>query len=209
MFSIGQRLRIALKSKGFTLDSLSKKSKINMTTLSEIQNDKVKPRVDTLEKISAALNMPMSYFFEENPFVEKKGPSGSISDKLVALPVLSEIHCGSPEEPPDLRFEEQNIMMPQMFVPGKDCFLVRAKGDSMLPVIENSDVLVATRASEFDNGDIIIASVDGNDCAVRRIFFAEDHVVLQPENRKYSPIVIQHEDMYRALAKVIGIYKML
>ena len=69
-------------------------------------------------------------------------------------------------------------------------FLVRVAGDSMIDVgINPDDILVVDRSLEVKNGDIIIASING-ELTVKKLSKTKQGIFLMPANKKYQPIPI-------------------
>ncbi|MBR5214329.1 MAG: translesion error-prone DNA polymerase V autoproteolytic subunit [Akkermansia sp.] len=69
-------------------------------------------------------------------------------------------------------------------------YYIRARGESMTGAgIDDGDILVVDRAVTAANGDIIIASLDG-EFTVKRLELIGKSVRLLPENPAYSPIPI-------------------
>jgi transcriptional regulator with XRE-family HTH domain len=69
--NIGHRLRCLREERGLTLRLLADKSGLAVNTLSLIENGKSSPSVSTLQKVSAALQVPMVDFFLFNRVDEK------------------------------------------------------------------------------------------------------------------------------------------
>lgn len=61
---VGHRLREVRMSKGFSIRSLAEQSKLNVNTLSLIENGRTSPSVSTLQLIAQTLQVPISAFFE-------------------------------------------------------------------------------------------------------------------------------------------------
>ncbi|WP_200415984.1 helix-turn-helix domain-containing protein [Virgibacillus salexigens] len=59
----GENISKGRKKKGFTQEALAKKVGLHRSTLSAIENGKMKPSLDTLERIAEALNCSMRSFF--------------------------------------------------------------------------------------------------------------------------------------------------
>jgi DNA polymerase V len=67
-------------------------------------------------------------------------------------------------------------------------FFVRVAGESMTGAgIFPDDLLVVDRSKEPDQGDIVIAVVDG-EFTVKRLAFSRGKMELRPENRRYRKI---------------------
>jgi transcriptional regulator with XRE-family HTH domain/predicted Fe-Mo cluster-binding NifX family protein len=64
---VGRRLHTLRIQRCFSLKSLSEKSGLNINTLSLIENGKTSPSVSTLQQLSTAMAVPISYFFESKP----------------------------------------------------------------------------------------------------------------------------------------------
>ena len=57
-----------------------------------------------------------------------------------------------------------------------------------------------------ENGDIVIARIQGETATVKRLFHEKDHIRLQPENDAFSPIFVSPQDIEVA-GKVIGLMR--
>ena len=84
-------------------------------------------------------------------------------------------------------------------------FFVRVEGDSMIGVgIHDKDLLVVDRSLTPANGDVIIASVDGEfTVKTLRVKKAEKYV-LEPANPKYPTIEIGPGQELQLFGKVTG-----
>ena len=61
---VGYRLREIRTERGLSIRALAERSGLNVNTLSMIENGKTSPSVSTLQLVAAALNTPMTAFFE-------------------------------------------------------------------------------------------------------------------------------------------------
>jgi transcriptional regulator with XRE-family HTH domain len=61
---VGHRLRELRASQGLSLRALAEKSGLNVNTLSLIENGKTSPSVSTLQQVAAALDVPITAFFQ-------------------------------------------------------------------------------------------------------------------------------------------------
>ena len=64
--ALGQRLRRRRKELGLTLAQLSQRADTGISTIHTIERGRTAPRLDTILRLSAALNMPISRILEEN-----------------------------------------------------------------------------------------------------------------------------------------------
>ena len=61
---VGRQLRKLRTQSGLSLRALAENSGLNVNTLSLIENGKTSPSVSTLQQLAAALNVPITTFFE-------------------------------------------------------------------------------------------------------------------------------------------------
>lgn len=75
-------------------------------------------------------------------------------------------------------------------------FFVRARGNSMMPTIEEDDILIVDFSAEPKNNCIVIASINGH-LTVKRLSIREDKsYVLVPDNKNYDTIIPSEEGEY-------------
>jgi transcriptional regulator with XRE-family HTH domain len=61
---VGRRLRQLRTERGLSIRALAEQSGLNVNTLSMIENSKTSPSVSTLQQVAAALQTPITAFFE-------------------------------------------------------------------------------------------------------------------------------------------------
>ena len=108
-------------------------------------------------------------------------------------------------------FAEQNILdwvpiSTRFFKTGSDeIFLLKVKGDSMSPKIEDGNVVIVKKQYTADPGETIVGLL-GDETTVKKYLPREDHIVLQPENPNHEPIVA-FPDEIRIQGVVQGVLK--
>jgi DNA polymerase V len=86
-------------------------------------------------------------------------------------------------------------------------FYARAKGNSMQDAgIHNGDVLVVDRSLTADNGDIIVAFLNG-EFTVKRLRFTGETCLLLPANQDFPQIRINEGDDFRVWGVVTFVIK--
>ena len=86
---------------------------------------------------------------------------------------------------------------------GGSHFMLTVKGESMIEAgIFDGDYILVRQQNVADNGEIVVAMVDGFESeATVKTFYREDgHIRLQPENSSMSPIIVRD-------ARILGIVK--
>lgn len=136
---------------------------------------------------------------------------GRGSDKgyrdLVRYPVAGRIVAGEPAPP--IEDEEDGFLIDgELFGAGGD-FLLEVKGDSMTgDHILEGDLVVVRRAERCENGDTVVATIDG-EATVKRFQRVGDEIELRPANPSYEPIVLSANRMQncRLIGIVIGVIR--
>ncbi|MGD0222132.1 MAG: transcriptional repressor LexA [Terriglobia bacterium] len=87
-------------------------------------------------------------------------------------------------------------------------FVLRVKGDSMVDDhICNGDYILVEGAQTADNGEIVVALIEGTDATLKR-FFREPNgkVRLQPANAQMDPILVPARDV-KIQGRVVGVLR--
>ena len=121
---------------------------------------------------------------------------------LKKLPVLGKVAAGSP-----ILAEEtagEFLTLPEDIIGRGDHFILEIRGDSMITAgIMNGDFVVVKKQETANNGEIVIAMMDG-DATCKRFFKEENHFRLQPENPTMAPIIV---DDVTILGKVTAVFR--
>ncbi|MDD4350773.1 MAG: transcriptional repressor LexA [Clostridia bacterium] len=129
--------------------------------------------------------------------VSKKNEHESIT-----VPILGSIAAGIPISA--IENKEGDVTISNKFFNGTDLFILHVKGDSMVNAgILNSDYIVVNKQNVANNGEIIVAMIDG-DVTVKRFYKENNFFRLQPENNLMQHIYIDHVEI---LGKVVGIIR--
>ena len=118
------------------------------------------------------------------------------------VPILGGIPCGLPEE--HTQQIEGYVALPGEWG-GRDCYLLRAEGDSMTGAgIDDGDLVLIRRTGLARTGNIVVALVNGTDTTLKRYLRNTDGTpILRAENPKYSDIHPFHLDVQGVAVKVI------
>lgn len=118
------------------------------------------------------------------------------------VPLLGKVTAGLPI----LAVEEVEDYLPYSGggYPTEDLFALRVSGTSMLNAgILDHDIVIVHKTPTANNGDIVVALV-GDEATVKRIYFEQDHIRLQPENDAFEPIIVKEAIV---LGKVVSLLR--
>ena len=122
---------------------------------------------------------------------------------MPSLPLLGRIAAGKPVE----AIEDNETLSFGDFTGNPDVFVLEVKGDSMIDdhILEGDYILVEKRQTA-DDGEIVVALVDGNDATLKRIYHEGSQVRLQPANSTMDPIMVA-ADLVQVQGRVIGVLR--
>ncbi|NOQ51225.1 MAG: transcriptional repressor LexA [Desulfuromonadaceae bacterium] len=126
----------------------------------------------------------------------------------LTLPLIGSVQAGPLSEA--LEDIEGYLSVDPSLVRGKDSFVLRVRGDSMIGAqIAPGDLAIVRPQNTADDGDIVVAMLDG-EATLKRFFRERDAIRLQPENSRLQPIILRPEDgEIVILGKVTGIVRSL
>jgi DNA polymerase V len=114
------------------------------------------------------------------------------SDTAIAF-ISDEVSAGFPSPATD--FMENSIDLNKELTNNPlATFYIKVKGNSMIDAgINDKDVLVVDRSLEPQHNKIAICFIDG-EFTVKRIKLKDNTLLLVPENKDYTPIIITEEN---------------
>jgi repressor LexA len=120
------------------------------------------------------------------PRALRSGTPSPAADAVV-LPILGRVAAGIPITAQE--DVEGEFVLPTAFVPrASDGFMLRVQGDSMVDAaILDGDLILVRPQPSADNGEIVVAMIDG-EATVKRFYREAGRVRLQPENQAMAPI---------------------
>ncbi len=128
---------------------------------------------------------------------------GKIRQSVEYLPVVGSVACGAPI------LAEQNIEtylpIPTEIIGTDTCFILRAKGDSMINAgINDGDMVIVRKQETAEEGQIVVALVD-NEATLKRFYLDDEFklVRLHPENDSMEDMNYENVDIQGVAIKVI------
>ena len=109
--------------------------------------------------------------------------------EVVRLPLSGTIAAGRPFEAVET---DESICVPADMVRARDTsFVLRIQGDSMIEdQIRDGDLVIIEKCETANDGDTVVALVDGIDATLKRFSREGAEVRLEPANETMQPIVL-------------------
>jgi len=198
--TIGNRIKLRRQEIGLSVDQLADRIGKNRATVYRYEsNDIEKFPLDILEPLADALRTTPAYLMG---WEETVLPSNIIPmPEMKKIPLIGSIACGAPilaEE-----HIEDYVDLPRHI---KADFSLTCKGDSMINArIFDGDIVYIRQQETVNNGEIAAVLI-GTEATLKRVKLFDDHIVLEPENPMYKPLVYWNEEMntVRILGKAVA-----
>ena len=110
------------------------------------------------------------------------------------IPLYGKIAAGTPIEA--IRDEEARIALPDSLAShrGKSQYALIVDGDSMINIgIHDGDTVIIEKSETANEGDIVVALVDGEEVTLKRFARQSGKIVLIPENDSYETQIYDAE----------------
>ncbi|MCK0143278.1 transcriptional repressor LexA [Aliiroseovarius sp. F20344] len=122
------------------------------------------------------------------------------------LPLLGRIAAGEPIEA--ITDGAQHVSVPgAMLGAGGRHYALEVKGDSMIDAgINNGDVVVIRETNRAENGDIVVAQVDGYEATLKRFRKNGDMIALEAANPAYETRLLP-EGQVKVQGKLVGLIR--
>lgn len=219
MSKFSERFKLLRKERGLSQAVLATELGFTKSSVNMYERGDREPGLESLETIADFFNVDMDYLLGksdvQNRFLytpASDAESVALPDNILPMPVtytvplLGTIACGEPI----LAAEniEDNVEVPEHIHAD---FALRCKGDSMINArIHDGDIVYIRQQPAVNNGEIAAVLI-GEEATLKRVYVYEDHVVLQPENPAYEPLVYFKDAMQavRILGKAVGFTSLL
>ena len=124
---------------------------------------------------------------------------------VAEIPLLGEVAAGQPIE---AIAENENLSLPDQLVRGRDTFALRVRGHSMIDEqVRDGDIILVERTETAENGQTVVALIDGTDVTVKKWYSQGDGTVrLEPANADVEPLVLPAERV-SIHGRVIGLLR--
>jgi repressor LexA len=129
-----------------------------------------------------------------------------VNPRAVELPLLGLVAAGMPIE---ATLHNESVAVPDDFIRrGGQHYVLRVRGNSMIDEqIRDGDFVVVQERKAADNGEMVIALIDGTSATVKKFYRERDgRIRLQPANEALAPIYV-HENDITIQGVVVGVLR--
>jgi repressor LexA len=121
------------------------------------------------------------------------------------IPLLGTVAAGRPIE---AILSHDVISVPRDMHGRGRTFALRVRGDSMIDEnIEDGDIIIVSSQKTAENGQMVIALIDGNYATVKKFYREPDFIRLEAANPQFKPIFIKTPDRIQIQGVVRGLIR--
>ncbi len=128
----------------------------------------------------------------------------SIEDET-EIPLLGLVAAGQPIE---AILSHETVSAPRNMVGRGRMFALRVRGDSMIEEnIQDNDIIIVSSQETAENGQMVVALIDGNYATVKKFYREPDFIRLEPANPQFKPIFIKTPERIQIQGVVRGLIR--
>jgi repressor LexA len=132
-------------------------------------------------------------------------PVAANDDQSVSIAVMGRIAAGTPIEA--LQEEVNQISIPIGMMRSGEHYALEIKGDSMIEAgILDGDTAVIQSSQSAENGEIVVALVEGHEATLKRLRRKGEMIALEAANAAYETRIFR-SDQVRVQGRLVGIIR--
>lgn len=200
------KIRFYRKLRGISQEVLADKLGYkSFTTIQKWEDGTSSPPIGTVKKVADILGVTIEELTSDEDISSDPDLTGITNLSFPAakpIPILGDICAG------EGTWREENFEG-HFFIDSsvKADFCVRVRGDSMIDAgIFNGDLAFIKKTYDYTNGKIYAVRIN-SDCeaVLKKVFWQEDTIILNPCNADYEPIVTDAEGM-TVIGECVGVF---
>ena len=193
------RVKELRKQKHITQEELGKVLDIQKAAISKYENGRAEPSTEVLKKMSSFFGVSIDYLLGNSIAKEANQKVG----RGVRIPVLGRVVAGIPIEAVEEILDYEEIT-PELAATG-EFFALQVRGDSMLPKLEEGDVVIVKKQEDVETGDIAIVLVNGDEATIKQIKKVDGGIMLYGFNPDvYEPHFYSNQQIQELPVRILG-----
>lgn len=196
------RIKQAMEYRDIKQAELAQLTGISKGALSSYISGRYAPKQNNIYLIAQALSVSEAWLMGANVSMFKQPKS-----EAVCIPVLGRVAAGIPISATEYIIDTEEIS--QEMANDGEYFALQIKGDSMEPKISTGDVVIVRKQEDADDGDLVIALINGDDAVCKRLKKYAEGLALVSTNPAYEPLYFTQDEVINKPVQIIGKVKEL
>ncbi|MBT7642742.1 MAG: transcriptional repressor LexA [Rhodobiaceae bacterium] len=132
-------------------------------------------------------------------------PVAANDDRSMSISVMGRIAAGTPIEA--LQQEVNQISVPMEMLRSGEHYALEVHGDSMIEAgILDGDTAIIQNGATADNGEIVVALVEGHEATLKRLRRKGEMIALEAANQAYETRIFR-ADQVRVQGRLVGLIR--
>lgn len=209
--NIATKLKVERTKSGLSQKEMAEMLGMPLRTYGAYERGERDVSTAVLLNICKALNVSSDYMLDVQERKVDKIKDANLSEtldskKIRLIPVFESVSAGF-----GARADERIVDYLPLFIEhdydAENMLAIKVKGDSMYPKIEDGDIVAVRKQNSFENGNIVVILVDGDEGLVKKIYQDSEKVKLVSINPEYPDKIFKGEEICRL--RVVGVVKQI
>lgn len=203
MSNMGETIKKLRIDKGMTLEELGDKVGVGKSTVRKWENGMIaNMKRDKIANVAKVFGVSPSYLMGWDNNVAPIVNGTKQKKKGVTINVLGRVAAGMPIEAIEDIIDTEEIS--EDMASTGDFFGLLINGNSMEPKFSSGDVVIVRQQNDAESGDIVIATINGDEATCKRLRKYRDGIELVSTNPNYEPMFYSNEEIINRPVKIIG-----
>lgn len=193
------RIKFLREEKGIYQKDLAKLLNVSIPAINYYENEKRSLDTKSALILAEYFNVSVDYLLGKSNIRN----SESINKINLKIPVLGIVKAGY-----DFLADENIIgyvTVNDNKLKNEDFFALKVKGNSMVPEIYEDDIAIVKKQSDFENGDYVVALINGDEATIKKAYKTDTGLLLQPVNPSFTPLIFGKKDIDTLPVRIIGV----
>lgn len=207
--TVGERIKEVREKIGMSQVDFADKINVSKQTLYKYENNLItnipSDKIESAAKlggVSPAYLMGWTPTKEAAKAMEDLAKAGIRASKGVKINVLGRVAAGIPIDAIEDIIDTEEIT--EELAKTGEFFWLQIHGDSMTPNICDGDIVIVRQQNDAESGDIVIATVNGDEATCKRLRKYKDGIELVSINPSYKPFEFSNEEIIKKPVKILG-----
>ena len=202
MYDRSKIISEVIEKSGYSYPELAKLTGISKSSLQRYATGETKKiPLDCIEAIARATNVSPALLmgWEESNVGEIMS-----KDKIRMIPVFESVSAGFGASASEYIVNYIPLYIEHDY-DAENTLAIKVVGNSMYPKIEDGDLIAVRKQSDFENGQVVVVLIDGEEGLVKKIYQDKNKITLVSFNPEYPDKVFTGEEINRL--SIVGVVK--
>lgn len=201
--TVGERIRNLREGLNMSQVDFANKIKVSKQTLYKYENNIITNiPSDKIESAAKIGKVSPAYLMGWDNNVGPIENGTKEKRKGVVIYVLGRVAAGVPIEAVEDIIDTEEIS--EDMAASGEFFGLKIHGNSMEPKFSEGDVVIVRRQDDAESGDIVIATVNGDEATCKRLRKYRDGIELVSSNPEYKPMFFSNQEIMEKPIRILG-----